>query len=140
MNIKIEKLYLGKNNSKLQFEMENKSDVPLVLNVPYETHIFDTNNNKNSNILMPGESYYIEMDIFQKYEDFKTLNVKLEYTLSHYVFQEYGDFFYYLYYPLNVVDCSSNITLDLQNGKCNIDISEYGEFYGVSQNITQFTQ
>lgn len=140
VNIKIEKLYLDKNNSKLQFEMENKSDVPLVLNVPYETHIFDTNNNKNSNILMPGESYYIEMDIFQKYEDFKTLNVKLEYTLSHYVFQEYGDFFYYLYYPLNVVDCSSNITLDLQNGKCNIDISEYGEFYGVSQNITQFTQ
>ena len=81
MNIKIEKLYLGKNNSKLQFEMENKSDVPLVLNVPYETHIFDTNNNKNSNILMPGESYYIEMDIFQKYEDFKTLNVKLEYIM-----------------------------------------------------------
>lgn len=138
VNIKIEKLYLGKDNSKLQFEMKNKSDVPLVLNIPYETHIFDTNNNKNSNILMPGESYYIEMDIFQKHKDFKTLNIKLEYTLSHYVFQEYGDFFYYMYYPLNVVDCSSNITLDLQNGKCDMDISEYGEFYGVSQNISQF--
>lgn len=140
VNIKIKKLYLGKKNSKLQFKMENKSDVPLVLNVPYETHIFDTNNNKNSNILMPGESYYIEMDIFQEYKNFKTLNVKLEYTLSHYVFQEYGDFFYYLYYPLNVVDSSSNITLDLQNSKCNIDISEYGQFYGVSQNIAQFIQ
>ena len=138
VNIKIEKLYLGKKSSKLQFQMENRSDVPLVLNVPYETHIFDTNNNKNSNILMQVESYYIEMDILNEYKDFKTLNIKLEYTLSHYVFQEYGDFFYYLYYPLNVVDCSSNISLDLQSGKCSIDINEYGEFYGTSKEIIQF--
>lgn len=138
VNIKIEKLYLGGNSSKLQFQMKNKSEVPLVLNVPYETHIFDKDNNKSSNILMPGENYYIEMDIFQQYKYFKTLNIKLEYTLSHYVFQEYADYFYYMYYQLNVVDCNSNISLGLENNKCNINISEYGEFYGVSKNITEF--
>lgn len=138
VNIKIEKLYLGSNSSKLQFEMKNKSEVPLVLNVPYETHIFDKDNNKSSNILMPGENYYIEMDIFQQYNYFKTLNIRLEYTLSPYVSQEYADYFYYMYYPLNVVDCNSNISLGLENNKCNINISEYGEFYGVSKNITEF--
>lgn len=120
--------------------MCNKSDVPLVLNVPYETHIFDKDNNQNSNILMPGEEYYIEMDIFEKYNNLRYLNIKLEYTLSHYVNQEYGDFFYYLYYPLNVVDSNSNVNIDLINNTCQVDFSEYGEFYNISENIVEFVE
>ncbi len=138
VDVKIEKLYLGRENSKLQFRIKNKTDVALVMNVSYETHIYDKNNKKNSNILLPNEEYYCEMDIFEPSKNAKNLNVSLEYTLSPYVMHEYMDYFYYLYYPLNVVDCSSKISIDLPNKKCNIEINEYGDFYNISDDIVVF--
>lgn len=138
VDVKIEKLYLGKKNSKLQFRMKNKTDVALVMNVPYETHIYDKNNNKNSNILLPNEEYYCEMDILEPSKNAKNLNINLQYTLSPYVMNEYMDYFYYLYYPLNVVDCSSKINIDLANKKCNIEINEYGDFCNISDDIVVF--
>lgn len=138
VDIKVEKLYLGKNQSKLQFKMKNKTETALVLNIPYETHVYDKNNNKNSNILLPNEEYTLEMDINKSSKNAKLLHVKLEYTLSPYVMHEYGDYFDYSYYPLNVVDCYDDINIDLTGGKCDIQINEYGQFYNISQDIVEF--
>ena len=138
VDVKIEKLYLGRENSKLQFIIKNKTDVALVMNVSYETHIYDKNNKQNSNILLPNEEYYCEMDIFEPSKNAKNLNVRLQYTLSPYVMHEYMDYFYYFYYPLNVVDCSSRVNIDLKNKKCNIEINEYGDFYNIAEDIVVF--
>ena len=137
-DIKIQKLYLGKNQSKLEFKMKNKTDTALVLNIPYETHVYDKNNNKNSNILLPNEEYTLEMDINKSSKNYKLLHVKLEYTLSPYVMHEYGDYFDYFYYPLNVVDCYDDISIDLDSGICNIQINEYGQFYNISKDVVEF--
>ena len=76
------------------------------------------------------------MDIFKSYKKFKYLDINLEYTLSPYVMQEYMDFFYC--YPLNVVDCSSKIHIDLFDGKCKIEINGYGNFYNKADKVIEF--
>lgn len=76
------------------------------------------------------------MDIFESYKKFKYLDINLEYTLSSYIMQEYIDFFYC--YPLNVVDCSSKIHIDLFDGKCKIEINGYGNFYNKADKVIEF--
>ncbi|MGL5753627.1 MAG: hypothetical protein ACRCXT_23990, partial [Paraclostridium sp.] len=123
-------LYLGKNTSKICFDIINNTDLGMVINVDYNTHIRE-NGVKNSNILLPGKTYNIEMDILQDYKKFKhrQLLINLEYTLSETILNEYLDFNDYMHYPLNVIDNDCMMYINLKNESVEMNFNEYEQFY-----------
>lgn len=139
ISININKLYLGKNNSKVLFIITNNTSRGMVLNVDYYAHIKD-DEGENSNILLPGKTYNIELDIYEKYNkrEHKRLLLNLEYTLSETILNEYLDFNYYYYYPLNVIDNDCMIYINLEDGNAEMNFNEYNEFYTKSEEVIKF--
>ncbi len=139
VNIELDKLYLGKKGSKLFFSVTNNSDKGMVLNLNYNTFIKSAEG-ENSNILLPGVKYDLEMDILQKYDkvSHKELDVTLEYTLSETILYEYSDYANNNFYPLNVVDNSCEVTVDLVKEGSTMNFSDYDQFYKKQEEIVKF--
>lgn len=67
--------------------MKIKIEDTLVLNIPYKVHIYDEENNKNSNIILPNQECTLGMDINkssenEKYIKSKLLNLNVIYLFS----------------------------------------------------------
>lgn len=139
VDIELDKLYLGKKGSKLLFSVINNSDKGMVLNLDYNTFI-RSDQGQNSNILLPGVKYDLEMDILQKYnkKSAKELVVNLEYTLSETILFEYLDYTNNNFYPLNVVDSNCEIVVDLVKEDFKINFSDYDQFYKKQEDIVKF--
>ena len=125
-----DKIYIGENASKLYFHIINNSDKGMVINIDYNT-IVRHNGEKQTNILLPNEEYYIEMDILKPYDkkEYKELIVILEYTLSETIFREYKDHTSYFHYPLNVVDKNCLFKINLESFLSEVVFNEYDQFY-----------
>lgn len=137
--ISFDKLYLGKKASKIYFSIANNTDKGMVINVNYNT-IITGEEGKNSNILLPGKKYNLEMDILEEYnkKDFKTLLVNLEYTLSDTILNEYLDFSYYYHYPLNVIDNDCMTYINLESNEVDMNFNDYNEFYTKNNEVVKF--
>lgn len=137
--ISFDKLYLGKKASKIYFSITNNTDKGMVINVDYNTIIKD-DEGKNSNILLPGKKYDLEMDILQEYnkKSYNTLLVNLEYTLSETILNEYLDFTYYNHYPLNVIDNDCMTYINLETNEVDMNFNNYNEFYTKNSEIVKF--
>lgn len=137
--ISFDKLYLGKKASKIYFSITNNTDKGMVINVDYNTIIKD-DKGKNSNILLPGKKYDLEMDILQEYNKkyYKTLLVNLEYTLSETILNEYLDFTNYNHYPLNVIDNDCMTYINLETNEVEMNFNNYDEFYTKNSEIVKF--
>ncbi|MGL5347537.1 MAG: hypothetical protein ACRDA3_09295 [Peptostreptococcaceae bacterium] len=128
--VELDKLYLGEKSSKLYLSITNNTSKGMVLNIDYNT-IVKSEDGKNSNILLPGIKYDIEMDILKEYDKnlYDKVVVSLEYTLSDTILNEYLDFTNYNHYPLNVVDEECEITVNLNDKGSNISFNSYDQFY-----------
>ena len=139
VTINLDKLYLGKENSKICFNITNNTDRGMVINVDYYAHIRG-DDGQSSNILLPGKTYNIELDILQEYNkkvDKKFL-LNLEYTLSETILNEYMDFTYYNHYPLNVIDNDCMIYINLETKEVEMNFNEYNEFYTKTNEVVKF--
>lgn len=134
---------LGKIGSKICFDVTNNSDKGMVINIDYNTHVKDKVSGENSNILLPKREYYIEMDNLEPYYNStrgNNLDINLEYTLSETIIfdNEFRDYSYYNYYPLNVVDNNCNININLKNGEVSVKFEEYDQFYNKTNDVINF--
>lgn len=137
--VELDKLYLGKKSSKLYLSITNNTSKGMVLNIDYNT-IVTSEEGKNSNILLPGIRYDIEMDILKEYDKklYDKMVVSLEYTLSDTILNEYLDFTNYNHYPLNVVDEECEITVNLNDKDTNINFNTYDQFYNKEEEFVIF--
>lgn len=141
VTIELNRLCIGKDVSKLEFKIKNDSERGLVLNAPYSLHIF-SNEGENSNVLMPGNEYKCELDIFEniKKSKYENMVIDLEYTLSETIVHEYLDYSYYNYYPLNVIDNDCRVFINLNTEKVTMEFNEYDQFYNISDEIIEFRE